>query len=86
MSPSRSLIAGLLMIVGLTAAATGNESAATVATFSDSQALAAHFRALGYQHRGGIDRSVSELDTGQSGSFPHFSPRSQREAWFTRSR
>jgi hypothetical protein len=73
MSPSQSLIAGLLMVVALTAAATGNESATTVATFSDSQALAAHFRSLGYQHRGGIDKAVTDLDAGQSGSFPHFS-------------
>ena len=73
MSSRQSLIAGLLMVLALKATATGQEGAATVTTFADSQALAAHFRSLGYQHRGGIDKALTDLDAGQSGSFPHFS-------------
>jgi hypothetical protein len=40
---------------------------------SDRHAATAHFRALGYRARGGIDRDMTEHDEKNGHSFPHFS-------------
>jgi hypothetical protein len=40
---------------------------------SDRHAVTAHFRALGYRARGGIDRATTERDETNGHSFPHFS-------------
>jgi hypothetical protein len=73
MSSRLSMIAGIMMFLALSAAAAGAEPATSLTTFADSQALTDHFRQLGYKHRGGIDKALTDLDRGQSGSFPHFS-------------
>jgi hypothetical protein len=40
---------------------------------SDRHAANAHFRALGYRARGGIDKGTTDRDEGNGHSFPHFS-------------
>jgi hypothetical protein len=73
MSTGQSVFAGLFMVLAINGTAIGAQSSPEVTTFADSQALTTHLRELGYKYRGGIDRATTDLDAGQSGTFPRFS-------------